>query len=178
MTIRKVKGKYTIDVSFGIDPITGNRIRKKRYGIKTLAEAKTIESELRQTDTTKLLKERESISFKKLAELFFEQSKYEHKPSYNYSKRANFESHLLPYFKNADIRNISRSHIRKFREELIDTSNLSYNTINKIILLLKKIFDVAVDEEIIEINPCSKMKNLRIEKKIWSFGHQVNFHNS
>lgn len=175
MTIRKVNGKYTIDVSFGADPVTGKRIRKKKHGIDTLAEAKMIESELRQTDTTKLLKERENISFEKLAELFFEQSKYEHKPSYNYSKRANFESHLLPYFKNADIRNISRSHIREFRDELIDNSNLSYNTINKIILLLKKIFDVAVDEELIENNPCSKIKNLRIEKKNMEFWTPTEF---
>lgn len=169
MTISKVKGKYKVDVSFGVDPITGKRIRKKLYGIDTLAKAKIIESELRQTDTTKLMKDRNTITFEQLAELFFEQTKHEHKPSYNYSKQANFKSHLLPYFKNADVRNISRSHIREFREELIDNSNLSYNTINKIILLLKKIFDVAVDEEIIDTNPCFKIKNLRIEKKEMEF---------
>lgn len=169
MTIRKKNGKYEVDVSHGTDPITGRRVRKKKTGIATLAEAKLVESELRQTNTTKLLKERESISFEQLAEIFFEQTKYDHKPSYNYSKRTNFESHLLPYFKKADIRNISRSHIREFREELINNSKLGNNTINKIILLLKKIFDVAIDEEVIDINPCQKIKKLRIEKKEMEF---------
>lgn len=46
---------------------------------------------------------------------------------------------------------------------------LSYKSINNIMIILKKIFDKAIEEQVIPANPCKYIKNLSLDKKEMNF---------
>ncbi|WP_217177248.1 phage integrase SAM-like domain-containing protein [Listeria fleischmannii] len=76
---------------------------------------------------------------------------------------SNYTTHILPYFANSNIQKLTKENIREFRDYLI-AIKLSPNTTNKIVLLLKKIFDVAIEYNFLKTNP-AVLKKLTIEKK-------------
>lgn len=71
---------------------------------------------------------------------------------------------------------MSYEHIFEFREHLKtkskkqnSNSTLSPNTVNKIMILLKKIFDAGVRKSMIDKNPVDNLRKLPISKPIISF---------
>lgn len=166
--IKTINGSYTVDISAGINPITNKRLRIRKKGILSLKEAKKIEAQLRlKIDSRQTLKKRQ-MSFESLGNFFFKEITNYQKASYISTQNYNFNAHLLPYFINSTISKITKEHILIFRNHL-KNSKLSPNTINKQIILLKKIFDHAVDLDLIQLNPCIGIKKLTVEKHRMDF---------
>ncbi|MCK3966179.1 site-specific integrase, partial [Streptococcus suis] len=100
------------------------------------------------------------------------------KISYISTQRNNYERHIKPYFLNTNLNKLSYEHIFEFREHLKtkskkqnDSVTLSHNTVNKIMILLKKIFDTGVRKSLIDKNPVENLRKLPISKptiKFWS----------
>lgn len=177
MTVRKEKnGTWTVDISDGFHPITQKRIRVVRKGSKTKKEALELEQHLRIVD----LKEKR-FDFLITTDMLFELLEEEdiqnnRKISYLSTQKNNYERHIKPYFQNVNLNKLSYENIFEFREYLKtkpkkqnDNQHLSNNTINKIIILLKKIFDTGVRKSLIDKNPVENMRKLPINKKTITF---------
>lgn len=177
MTIRKEKdGKWTVDISDGFHPVTQKRIRIIRRGLKTKKEALELEQYIRIVE----LKEKR-FNFLVTIDMLFDLLEEEdiqnnRKISYLTTQKNNFERHIQPYFKNVNLNNLTYEHIFEFREYLKTKpkkqnkcSRLSYNTINKIMILLKKIFDTGVRKALINKNPVANLRKLPINKPVLNF---------
>ena len=179
MVIRKRNnGSWDVDVSNGYDPITLKQRRIIRKGYKTKKEAIEAETFLRTVELknnkygTKatipllynLLKEEDVINQRKI--------------SYINTQENNYNKHIKDYFsKLNNVGKLTYEDIYEFREHLRkkraknSEKKLSTNTINKIMILLKKILDVGIRKGYYTQNPVNQLKKLPIVKpqiKYWT----------
>lgn len=177
MAIKKAKnGTWTVDISDGFHPVTQKRIRIIRKGFKTKKEALDIEQHIRVVE----LKEKR-FDFLVTTDMLFnileeEDRQNNRKISYISTQKNNYERHIKPYFKDTNLNKLSYEHIFEFREYLKTkskkqngNSTLSPNTVNKIIILLKKIFDTGVRKSLIDKNPVDNLRKLPISKPTINF---------
>lgn len=177
MTVKKAKnGTWTIDISDGFHPVTQKRIRIIRKGFKTKKEALDVEQHIRVVE----LREKR-FDFLVTTDMLFnileeEDLQNNRKISYISTQKNNYERHIKPYFKDTNLNKLSYEHIFEFREHLKtkskkqnSNSTLSPNTVNKIMILLKKIFDTGVRKSMIDKNPVDNLRKLPISKPIISF---------
>ncbi|HEL2730566.1 TPA: tyrosine-type recombinase/integrase [Streptococcus suis] len=177
MAIRKGKdGNWIVDISNGFDPITLKQRRLVRKGYKTKKEATEAEHYLRSVE----LKERfygAKISVSMLYELLKEEDSINcRKISYINTQDNNYNRHIKDYFSKVDnVGKLTYEDIYQFREHLkqkvAQNSNkpLNTNTINKIMILLKKIFDVGLRKGYYATNPVKLLKKLPIDKTKMQF---------
>ncbi|HFU4458856.1 TPA: tyrosine-type recombinase/integrase [Streptococcus suis] len=177
MAIRKDKdGGWIVDISNGFDPITLKQRRVVRKGYKTKKEATEAEHYLRSVE----LKERfygAKITVSMLYELLKEEDSINcRKISYINTQDNNYNRHIKDYFSKVDnVGKLTYEDIYQFREylkqKIAQNSNkpLSTNTINKIMILLKKIFDVGLRKGYYATNPVKLLKKLPIEKTKMQF---------
>ncbi|MFS9046328.1 MULTISPECIES: tyrosine-type recombinase/integrase [Streptococcus] len=179
MTVKKAKnGTWTIDISNGFHPVTQKRIRIIRKGFKTKKEALDIEQHIRVVE----LREKR-FDFLVTTDMLFnileeEDRQNNRKISYISTQKNNYERHIKPYFKDTNLNKLSYEHIFEFREHLKtkckkqnSNSTLSPNTVNKIMILLKKIFDTGIRKSLIDKNPVDNLRKLPISKppiNFWS----------
>lgn len=177
MTVRKEKnGTWTVDVSNGVNPITGKRIRIVRKGMKSKKEAMMVEQHVRMV---KLQEKRigDKVTVDILFDLMMKEEKRIHrKISYLTTQENNYKRHIHNYFNGVDLNKLTYEHIYQFRESLkhkkkmqSGTTCLSNNTINKITILLSKLFEVGIRLELLNNNPVKKLKKLPVEKKEMNF---------
>ena len=177
MTVKKAKnGTWTIDISDGFHPVTQKRIRIIRKGFKTKKEALDIEQHIRVVE----LKEKR-FDFLVTTDMLFnileeEDRQNNRKISYISTQKNNYERHIKPYFKDTKLNKFAYEHIFEFREHLKTknkkqngNSTLSPNTVNKIMILLKKIFDTGLRKSLIDKNPVDNLRKLPISKPTINF---------
>ena len=173
MAIRKNKdGSWIVDVSNGINAVTLKQRRIVRKGFKTKREALEAERYLRSVE----LKEK-SFSTKITIDMLYQLLKEEDeinniKKSYIDTQENNYNKHIKDYFSKVDnIDKLTYEDIYQFREDLREKNarnsekKLSPNTINKIIVLLKKILDVGLRKGYYKEHPVGLLKKLPIEKR-------------
>lgn len=131
-------GTYVVSVSFGTDPVTGKRRRKKKQGIRSMASAREVEKEMMRTSVDRLFNQ-ETVTFDELFERYVNRVKIHIKPSYLQSQRAVYKRYIQTFFVNADIKRLTSEHIRDFQEWLTEERDLSNNTNNKTLIELKLI---------------------------------------
>lgn len=177
MAIRKDKdNSWIVDISNGFDPITLKQRRIVRKGFKTKKEATEAEHYLRSVE----LKERfygAKITVPMLYDMLKEEDSINHrKTSYINTQENNYNRHIKDYFSNVDnVEKLTYEDIYQFREHLRQKvaqnsdKPLSTNTINKIMILLKKIFDVGLRKGYYTTNPVKLLKKLPIEKTKMQF---------
>lgn len=177
MAIRKDKdNRWIVDISNGFDPITLKQRRIVRKGFKTKKEATEAEHYLRSVE----LKERfygAKITVPILYDMLKEEDSINHrKISYINTQENNYNKHIREYFINVDnVGKLTYEDIYQFREQLRQKiaqntdKPLSTNTINKIMILLKKIFDVGLRKGYYSNNPVKLLKKLPIEKPKMQF---------
>lgn len=177
MALRKSRdGTWIVDVSNGINPISLKQRRIVRKGFKTKKEALEAEQYLRSVE----LKERSfnsKISIDILYDLLKEEDKINNrKQSYIDTQENNYNRHIKNYFEKVDdVAKLTYEDIYQFREHLREKNaqnsekKLSPNTINKIIILLKKILDVGLRKGYYKEHPAGLLKKLQIEKAKLNF---------
>lgn len=174
MAIKKEKnGTYTVDVSLGY--CNGKRIRKRKKGIKKLKDAQDIEALIRNDKGESTKKKNISFDYaysKYINYCYIETDKGNMRNTTIESKKSIFEHHILPFFKNYPLNNISKNDILEFQNILTNRKNLrvskqflSNGTIRKIYKQLNAFFEYCVQEEYINLNPCHRVRNFKKEKK-------------
>ncbi|MTB68751.1 tyrosine-type recombinase/integrase [Streptococcus uberis] len=172
MAIRKAKNsRWIVDVSNGVDPITLNQRRIVRKGFKTKKEAIEAEQYIRGVELkSKISNGRITVNM--LYQLLKQEDVINHrKQSYINTQDNNYNRHIKDYFsKVKDVSKLDYDDIYKYREYLQNTiaqnSNepLNPNTINKIMVLLKKILDIGIKKGYYTNNPVKMLKKLPIAK--------------
>lgn len=172
MAIRKAKNSgWVVDVSNGVDPITLNQRRIVRKGFKTKKEAIEAEQYIRGVEL-KLKISNGRITVNMLYQLLKQEDVINHrKQSYINTQDNNYNRHVKDYFsKVKDVSKLDYDDVYKYREYLRNTiaqnSNepLNPNTINKIMVLLKKILDIGIKKGYYTNNPVKMLKKLPIAK--------------
>lgn len=177
MAIRRDKdGGWIVDISNGFDPITLKQRRIVRKGYKTKKEATEAEHYLRSVEFKKSFYGAK-ITVSMLYELLKEEDRINHrKVSYINTQENNYNKHIKDYFSKVDnVTKLTYEDIYQFREHLRrkvaqnSENPLSTNTINKIMILLKKIFDVGLRKDYYTTNPVKLLKKLPVEKTKMQF---------
>ncbi len=172
MAIRKAKNSgWIVDVSNGVDPITLNQRRIVRKGFKTKKEAIEAEQYIRGVELKSKISNGR-ITFNMLYQLLKQEDVINHrKQSYINTQDNNYNRHIKDYFsKVKDVSKLDYDDVYKYREYLRNTiaqnSNepLNPNTINKIMVLLKKILDIGIKKGYYTNNPVKMLKKLPIAK--------------
>lgn len=131
----------------------GVRVQRKRNGIETLRKAEMTEFELKRE--LALLKE-ERVPFH--WEEWFHQCVCRMKVELRPSTVTNYETQLKkwihPLWKNRELQTINRQEIHQTIYEKIG-NDLSDNSKRSILKMVRRIFQMAVEEGIIDRNPCT-----------------------
>ncbi|MCY9028888.1 tyrosine-type recombinase/integrase [Bacillus inaquosorum] len=168
MSIRKTKdGRYRIDVSLGFDPVTGKR-KRKTMTLKTKKHAEEMYHAIKKAHSDGLLTSHKEVSFSTLVSIYLEQCKLHHKPNYYNIEKYTIEKHIIPHFENCIVKKVTHNEIQDFQKSLID-KGLENKTINNTMIILSKIFDIGIVEDVLIKNPCAKVKNLSVVKKQMKF---------
>lgn len=175
MVIKKNDTGYSIDVSLGIDPITKKQRRKKQSGIPTKKEAIDLENQYIRLYHDNKLVPSYSYTLTDIKNIYFEKYTKNQKLTYLRSQKELFKNHIKPYFKDIAITTIKFNQINDFQNYLLTKKSkttkkyLSKNTINKILILLGKLFNIAIKENILTENPCNTIEKLKFQKNEMSF---------
>lgn len=174
MVIKKDGNNYRIDVSLGIDPITKKQIRVREGNIKKKGTAQELEAQYIRLYHEKKLVSASSFTLEDIQEVYFEKYTSNQKPSYLRSQKELYNNHIKPFFRNALITSLKFKQINDFQNSLLKKESaakkpLSKNSINKIMILLGKLFNTAIKENIIIENPCRNIEKLKFQKKEMNF---------
>ncbi|MBR6162412.1 site-specific integrase [bacterium] len=135
-------------------------------GAKSQREAQAIEDaekfKLRQQQAG-LIKVAKKVTLSKLIELLISDNKINNKDQKHINSKVNS---ILNYFgKDKDVSTIKRADIENYRGYLKGL-NYSNSSINKYVCSLSKSFNLGISNEIIEKNPCSRLKKLKENNEI------------
>ncbi|MEY8749646.1 tyrosine-type recombinase/integrase [Alkalicoccobacillus gibsonii] len=168
MPIKKNKnGKYQVDISIGTDPITGKRRRLTRTA-SSKKEAEDVYYQLTQKynrGQTLLIRD---LNFETICELYLEDCKLHGKPNYYQNQLYLIRKHMANHFRNCNFKKVTVNDIKDYQRLLMD-SGLSNKSVNNIMISLKRVFDKALEEHVIDINPCNAVKNLSIDNEQMKF---------
>lgn len=160
---------YYFSVSLGFDAVTGKRRQTTRRGFKTKKEAEMNYQLLKQKYFTNNLDNQTiEISFSNLATLFLEDRATKVRKTTFQGERTKIYTYILPHFKNAIIDKITRLDIVAYQKYLAST-HLSHNSVNKVLLSMKQLFDFAIENNYATINPCLSVRSLKVDKKKMDF---------
>ncbi|MDT2186448.1 site-specific integrase [Enterococcus faecalis] len=167
--ITKKENGYFVDVSLGIDPISGKQ-RRKRLTVSTKKEAQQIESKYLRLYHENKLTTNSDLTLKDIYEVYEEKYTQNLKPSYKQTQERIFKNYIEPYFKNTQIKLIKKQQIYDFQQFLLTSKpkrkeTLSNKTINMIIIHLQKLFNLAMKEGLSYENPCNQIDKLKVQKK-------------
>ncbi|RXV32309.1 site-specific integrase [Enterococcus faecalis] len=167
--ITKKENGYFVDVSLGIDPISGKQ-RRKRLTVSTKKEAQQIESKYLRLYHENKLTTNSDLTLKDIYEIYEEKYTQNLKPSYKQTQERIFKNYIEPYFRNTKIKLIKKQQIYDFQQFLLTSKpkrkeTLSNKTINMIIIHLQKLFNVAMKEGLSYKNPCNQIDKLKVQKK-------------
>ena len=142
--------------------IKGERVHKLLDGAKDKESAKALEDaerfNLRQIQGGIKKREEKKYSINKAIDLYLNYSKL-HKKDYihDISKTKSIKN----FFKNKNIDDILTKDIENYIKYLRLEKNLSNATINRYLAALKKMFNIAIANDMLHRNPCVNIKKLK-----------------
>jgi integrase len=188
MAIRKfTKKKQNGEIYYrwGYDFYDDNAVRHRITNCETKTEANNeYKKAISKVAKGELVRENKTLTFQDIVDGFLDlhAEVWCKESTFNWYKRY-INKHLIPYFKDYRVVNINTALIKKFiadkkKEERIllinDEKNknqkkeiikkYSFETINHCLVILKAIFNKAVENELISKNPAIKIKKLKIEE--------------
>lgn len=178
-TPNRADGLYEVKVTIGKD-FDGKLIRKSFYSSVSKADAKA-KAEQYKIDqavykATGELPEPSVMTFEKWANKWLDTYKKgvvkDH--TYHFTYKSNIDKYLIPYFGKAHLMDIQQIDIQKYFNTVRSDSGepLAKSTLDKHKLILKSMFDAAIDNDLCYKNP---VKNIRFQhvsdsavKKVWT----------
>jgi integrase len=167
MTIRKRKdtGKWTCDFYYN-----GQRIVRTLKSAKTKREAEAAEAVI----MNKVFQQ--AYGFEAKPDKLFENFIVETFLPYSEANKRSFRGDvsvcrvMVKSFKNKTLRQLTPPVIESFKQELLSTptwhgKQRSFATVNYYLRILSKIFSMALDAEIVESNPCRRVKKLKFDNQ-------------
>lgn len=163
MSITKRNGKYYCRFQ-----INGERHHYLCNGATSVKEAEKIENafkyKLQQQQNGVIPREDKNIPLYKILDIYCNYSEINNKDQEHKNSKI---TTILTYFNPKKPANkIKRSDIENFRSYLRDKKGLANSTINKYICVLSKAYNLAIDDELLTLNPCKGIKKLKENNEI------------
>lgn len=164
MPVYKDKERNTWYVAFYYTNWKGERKKKKKRGFKTQREAKIFENEFlaqHQQDP--------AMTFESLLELYNNDLEHRIRNTTKDTKSNMIYKHILPYFKNKSINEISPNDIRLWQNEMLSKRQKNGNPYSPTYLRsvnsqLTAILNYAVKYQGLNNNPCNKVDSIGRKK--------------
>ena len=160
------EGKKFYEVYLNSVNSRGIRIQRKRKGLETLTKAKSAEFELKR-ELAKLKEEQVPYRWGEWFQECLRRMKVTNQPStvINYEKQLN--KCVNPHWNNIELHKITRMDVHNIIYEKIDDS-INLNTKRWILNMIRRIFQMAVEEGILDRNPTLGMliKVPEVEQKV------------
>lgn len=160
-------GIYEVKVTVGHD-FDGNPVRKSFYSkiskedAKAKAEKYKIDLAVAERTGEQFIQS-DSTRFDSWAIKWLETYKHgsvkEH--TYMFTYKINVERYLVPYFKNAKLTDINQIDIQRY----FNSAELSKSTLDKQKMILKAIFDAAIDNDLCNKNPVKNITYNQVKQK-------------
>lgn len=162
---RQQNKKWKVDISDGYDAVTGEQ---KRHDFKTRKEAERYEADYRINKLHQVThKDKVSVSY--LYSLVQEEDELRgNKRGTIDSQEYYYRVYMSKYFKNADMRAVSITDIKEYRNWLknqpsVKGGTLTNSHVNQQMIFVHKMFDVA--NRIRQDNPCNGLRRLPQQHK-------------
>ncbi|WP_455440826.1 site-specific integrase [Streptococcus parasanguinis] len=172
--LKGYKGKWKVDITDGIDPLTGDIKRHRKSGFATRKEAVQYEADYRLNKLHQvLIKDKLSVSH--LYSLVRQEDELRgNKRGTVDTQVSYYNQYVSKFFKHADMSAITIHEVKDFRDWLVKQPSvkggmLSSTTINQQMIFLHKMFDVAVAKRLRQDNPCNGLRKLPDKHKEMSY---------
>jgi integrase len=144
----------------------GIRVQRKRSGVETLRKAEQVEFELKR-ELAQLREEKVPFRWQEWFDECMKRMKVMYRPStlWNYQKLTGCR--INPLWKDLEIDKITRSQVHETLFERIG-EDLSLNSRKTILKHVRRIFEMAVEEGVLDRNPCAgvQVKVPETEQKV------------
>ena len=166
MPVYKNEEKNTWYTSFYYQDWQGNRKRKKKEGFARKKDAQEYERtfKLQQSGSC-------DMTFRQMTELYLSDCKIRQKPTSYYTKENMINNHILPYFSDTPIKDITAIAVRQWQNALLsDPKGYSQNYLHTVNGHLSAIFNHAVKFYGLRSNPareCGKIKTKATKINFW-----------
>lgn len=167
---RQKNKKWRVDISDGYDAVTGNQKRHRKTDFKSRKEAERYEADYRINKLHRI-SHKDKISISYLYTLVQEEDELRgNKRGTIDSQESYYRVYMLRYFKNADMRSVSLTDIKDYRNWLksqpsVKGGTLTNSHVNQQMIFVHKMFDVAVANRIRQDNPCNGLRRLPQQHK-------------
>ncbi len=107
--------------------------------------------------------ERTGLTFADVAEEWFQRGRFERdwSASTQVDYRSVLDAHMLPEFGRQRVETITSEQVERWRNRLVQDGQRGRHTVNKIVTQLHAIFEHAVENHGLVVNPVAKVKRLR-----------------
>lgn len=176
MTIKRCGSGWLIDVRVPTEDGRSCRLRRKVFGSRRKAEqwawdivnaARVGRLILPAAEADEAERPRQ-LAFETFAWEWFETyAKPNNKPSEVVGKESTLRVHLIPFFGNLDMRAFTALDVERYKAEKVKV--VSPKTVNNHISVLKKMFNSALDWDLLDRNPIARVKKLRETDYEWHF---------
>ena len=156
-------GSYIVQYPYRIDPLTGKTVRTtcSVHGSKTLAR-RVYQQKLVEWERKKHLKleVKKEYTFGELLEWYLDHPKAKRKKTY--LRDVEMSRVLREHFGRRPAREIKATDIEIFQNRMLETPSKrgrSYKpaTVNRLTTLFKRIYNLAIRDDMVEKNPCWKV---------------------
>ena len=167
---RQKNKKWRVDISDGYDAVTGNQKRHRKTDLKTRREAERYEADYR-INKLHQIKHKDKVTVSYLYSLVQEEDELRgNKRGTIDSQESYYRVYISKYFKNADMRAISVTDIKEYRNWLksqpsVKGGTLTNSHVNQQMIFVHKMFDVAIANRIRQDNPCNGLRRLPQQHK-------------
>ena len=167
---RQKNKKWRVDISDGYDAVTGNQKRHRKTDFKTRREAERYEADYR-INKLHQIKHKDKVTVSYLYSLVQEEDELRgNKRGTIDSQESYYRVYISKYFKNADMRAISVTDIKEYRNWLksqpsVKGGTLTNSHVNQQMIFVHKMFDVAIANRIRQDNPCNGLRRLPQQHK-------------
>lgn len=155
MSVYKDTKRNTWYCQFYYTDWKGDRKQKRKRGFLKKREAQEFERKFLEHFSTA-----PDITFKSLADKYYEYVKHRRKESTLYNLRGHIDKHYLPFFEKLKIVEITSEYIAKWQNSLI-LSNYKRSYIKTLTSQLSSIFEHAVRHCGLKENPCRNLDPLK-----------------
>lgn len=164
-------GLYEVKITVGKN-FDGTLIRKSFYSAKSKADAKLKAEEYKVSRAVyeqtgeQLVQSRKSFETwaNEWLETYKKGTVKEH--TYNFTYKSNVEKYLIPYFQKAKLTDIRQADIQKYFNTVSNNGRpLAKSTLDKQKMILKDIFDTAIDNDLCFKNPVKNIKYQETSEK-------------
>lgn len=158
------RNRWRVMVDFGIDPVTKKRNRPSRVVNGTKAEARKVRDQLRREHDSGLSADASKITFREIADMWQKSREASGELSFRTLKDGEYMiacySKFIGGMRLADIDPYTvESLYAAIRKEKADSGRpVGGTTMHKFHVVLKQIFQKAVDNDLMLRNPCDRVK--------------------